>query len=125
MIKYLINGLLIMLSFQSFSQIQRTIEKQKPDSATAEKVPAKKNANRKELLQELELTKEQKAKLKEINQSMKASKKAIENDAALPDAEKKNKLKALKKEQSSKIQALLTEDQKIKFRELRLKNSNG
>jgi len=48
----------------------------------------------------------------------------LENDTTLTEADKKAKLKALKKEQAQKIQALLTEEQKIKFRKLRNKNGN-
>ena len=75
------------------------------------------------MFRELDLTKEQRAKMKEINQSMKTSKEAIENDATLSETEKKQKLKTLRKEQAVKIQEILTEEQKIKFRELRKRDA--
>ena len=77
------------------------------------------------MFRELDLSKEQKVKLKEINQSMKASKEAIENDTALSETAKKEKLRSLRKEQAFKIQAILTEEQKIKFRELRTKKKGN
>ncbi len=123
--KYIGIGLLMMISCTCFAQIQRTVVKQKSDSTAVEQVPENKDGSRKEMFRELDLSKEQKAKMKEINQSMKASKEAIENDAVLSDTEKKEKLKLLRKEQTFKIQAILTEEQKIKFRELRAKKKGN
>lgn len=122
---YITIGLFILFHCTSFGQIQRNVVKQKSDSATTNPVPAKENESRKEILKELDLTKEQKVKLKEVNQSMKASKEAIENNMELSDIQKKEKLKALKKEQMSKIQSILTEEQKIKFRQLKEKNGSN
>ena len=123
--KYIGIGLFIMISCTCFAQIQRTVVKQKPDSTATEQGPEKKNESRKEIFRELDLTKEQRGKMKEINQSMKASKEAIENDAVLSDTEKREKLRSLRKEQAIKIQAILTEEQKIKFRELKAKNKTN
>ena len=124
--KYIGIGLLMMISCTSFAQIQRTVVKQKTDSTTTVQVKENQQETRKEMFRELDLSKEQKMKMKEINQSMKASRETIENDTALAETEKKEKLKALRKEQALKIQAILTEEQKIKFRELRVKNkANG
>ncbi len=123
--KYIGIGLLMMISCTCFAQIQRTVVKQKSDSTAVEQVPENKDGSRKEMFRELDLSKEQKAKMKEINQSMKASKEAIENDAVLSDTEKKEKLKLLRKEQTFKIQAILTEEQKIKFSELRAKKKGN
>ena len=118
-------GLFILLHNTSFGQIQRNVVKQKSDSASANPFPSKENESRKEILKELDLTKEQKVKLKEVNQLMKASKEAIENNMELSGIQKKEKLKALKKEQMSKIQSILTEEQKIKFRQLKEKNGSN
>ena len=107
----------------SMAQVQRTPVKQKTDSSTVVTDPEKNKGSRKEMFRELDLTKEQKMKMKEINQSMKASKESIENDTALSEIEKKEKLRALKKEHVQKIQALLTEEQKVKFRQLKAKNT--
>ena len=56
---------------------------------------------------------------------MKSSKEAIENNKELSDVQKKDKLKSLKKEQMAKIQSVLTEEQKIKFREWKGKNKTN
>ena len=122
---YITIVLCILFHCTSFAQIQRKVVKQKADSATAKSEPVKENESRKEILKELDLTKEQKVKLKEVNQSMKASKEAIENNLELSDIQKQEKLKALKKEQMSKIQSILTEEQKIKFRQLKEKNGSN
>lgn len=114
--------LFTLISFLSQAQVQRAPVKQRTDSVTTTAKIEKDNKSKKEIFKELDLSREQKVKLKELNQSMKASKEALENDTALTEADKKAKLKVLKKEQAQKIQALLTEEQKIKFRELRNKN---
>ena len=114
--------LFTLISFLSQAQVQRAPVKQRTDSVTTTAKIEKDNKSKKEIFKELDLSREQKVKLKELNQSMKASKEALENDTTLTEADKKAKLKALKKEQAQKIQALLTEEQKIKFRELRNKN---
>lgn len=123
--KYIGFGLFILFNLTSFAQIQRNVEKQKVDSTTQLSVSVIENDSRKEILKELDLSKEQKVKLKEVNQSLKASKEDIENNMELSDVQKKEKLKALKKEQMAKIQSILTEEQKIKFRELKEKNKNN
>jgi len=116
--------LFTLISILSQAQVQRTPAKQKTDSAAVVADTMKDKKSKKEILKELDLSREQKVKLKELNQSMKASKEALENDTTLTEADKKAKLKVLKKKQAQKIQALLTEEQKIKFRELRNKNGN-
>ena len=124
--KYIAIVILCLTGLNITAQIQRNVVKQKSDSTVTEPTQPKQDGSRKELLRELDLTKEQKIKMKEINQTMKLSKDAIENDTTLNENEKKEKLKVLRKEQVTKIQAILTEEQKIKFRQLRAKkNENG
>ena len=122
--KYIgISLLILMTGYISLAQVQRTPVKQKTDSSAIVIEPEKNKDSRKEMFRELDLSREQKIKMKEINQSMKASKEAIENDTALSETEKKAKLRALKKENIQKIQAILTEEQKIKFQQLKAKNN--
>ena len=71
---------------------------------------------RKDRLKDLHLTKEQKGKLKEIRQSNQAAKAAIENNPGLSDEEKKKQIHTLQKDQQQKVQAILTEEQKAKFK---------
>jgi len=72
--------------------------------------------SRKERFKELDLTREQKSKLKEIMQANKAAKEAVENNAQLSDTDKKKQIKELQKEQAQKIQSILTPEQIEKFK---------
>lgn len=120
--KYIVSIILMtMVGYTSNAQVQRTPAKKQTDSVVAKQVTEKNPDSRKEMLKELDLTKDQKNKMKEINGSTKASKEAIENDTALSTEEKKVKLKSLRQEQMQKIQALLTEEQKAKFRKMKAK----
>ncbi len=71
---------------------------------------------RKERIKELDLTKEQKGKMKEIVQSGKTAKEAIENNTQLSEDDKKKQLRELQKAQAQKVQALLTPEQREKFK---------
>ena len=109
--------LLVLGSLSSTAQIERKTESIKADSTNNAQVDNKKNKQtQKDRLEELDLTKEQKGKLKEIRQSGKAAKDAIENNAALSETEKKKQLRNLKMEQAQKVQGILTEEQKAKFK---------
>ena len=114
---YAIILLLLLGSLCSTAQIERKTESVKTDSEKNAQVDNKKNKQtQKDRLEELDLTKEQKGKLKEIRQSGKAAKDAIENNAALSETEKKKQLRNLKMEQAQKVQGILTEEQKAKFK---------
>jgi len=63
-----------LISILSQAQVQRTPAKQKTDSAAVVTDTVKDKKSKKEILKELDLSREQKVKLKELNQSMKASK---------------------------------------------------
>ena len=78
--------------------------------------------SRKERMRELELTKEQKGKMKEIMQSGKAAKDAIENNEQLSDQDKKKQMHELQKAQALKVQAILTPEQLEKFKASRQNN---
>jgi Spy/CpxP family protein refolding chaperone len=71
---------------------------------------------RKDRLKELNLTREQKIKMKELMQANKAAKDAIENNAQLSEVEKKKQLRELQKAQAQKIQGILTPEQIEKFK---------
>jgi Spy/CpxP family protein refolding chaperone len=72
--------------------------------------------SRKERFKELDLTREQKSKLKEIMQANKVAKEAIENNTQLSDADKKKQIRELQKAQAQKIQSILTPEQIEKFK---------
>ena len=110
--------LLLLLSFLfSTAQIERKSAVVKTDSTTGvSSANTNDKMNRKDRLKELDLTREQKIKLKEIRQSNQAAKAAIENNTGLSEEEKKKQIRTLQKEQAQKVQAILTEEQKAKFK---------
>ena len=107
----------ILTSF-SFSQVQR---KTRPLGLkdTVEVVKGSDEMDKKEMMRELNLTREQKIKMKEIRQSGKAKKETIDNDDTLTPEQKKEKLKELRKEQLQKVQAILTVEQREQMRAMR------
>jgi Spy/CpxP family protein refolding chaperone len=114
-------SLLLFSSLLSLAQVER---KPSPSKQTDSVVhdPGRNKMDRsekKELLKELDLTKEQKIKLKEIRQENKSKKEMIENDNQLSETEKKSRLHTLQKEQAQKIQAILTDEQKEKLKAMR------
>ncbi len=116
--KYSVIVLILLVSNLSLSaQIERKPGVGKTDtfSFTAKKDKENKQSQ-KDRLKELDLTKDQKAKVKEIRQAGKAAKEAIENNAELNEADKKKQLRLLQKDQTQKVQAILTEEQKAKFK---------
>lgn len=107
------------------AQIKRTPVKSaaKTDSAAASQPVqnTEQRQNRKAALKELNLTKEQKIKMKELRDDMKAKEDSINSDSKLTDDEKKVKLHQLRKQKLQTIEGMLTDEQKAKFRELRNK----
>lgn len=77
------------------------------------------NAKGKEIIQQLNLSREQMLKLREIRQANLAKREAVNNNDQLTPEQKQTQLTALKKEQAQNIQAILTEEQKTKMRTLR------
>lgn len=114
--------LLTTIALNSFSQIRRTAVKPQADSTTSQNKASTPKNSRKEMMEELNLSIEQKQKMKEINQTGKATREAIEADSILSDADKKAKLRIFRREQYQKIKAILTEEQKLKFEAWRAKN---
>jgi Spy/CpxP family protein refolding chaperone len=104
-------------TLSSSAQIERKPAVIKTDSAQAVK-PGNKTyqQSRKDRLKDLDLTREQKMKLKEIREANKTAKDAIENNTQLSEQDKKKQLRALQKEQAQKVQAILTDEQRAKFK---------
>lgn len=99
------------------AQIERKPVVVKGDSAhTTDNNNKVDKQTRNERLKELNLTKEQKGKMKDIMQSGKAAKEAIENNIQLSEADKKKQLRELQKAQAQKVQAILTPEQREKFK---------
>ncbi len=110
--------ILLLPSLISYSQIERKPVPAIKADTVAGIQPAGKvdKADRKDLLKELDLTREQNLKLKEIRQANKTKKEAIESNGQLSEDEKKKQFRELQKEQAKAIQAILTDEQKEKFK---------
>jgi hypothetical protein len=104
--------------FAANAQTQRKKEKIATDS-TLTTTPAKTRGQKKEMMKELNLSKEQKIKLRNLKRDNKTKMDAINNDAALTETDKKAKLKELKKQQLAATMSVLNEEQKAKLKQLR------
>lgn len=120
---FIIAYILFLLTISASAQIERKTVAVKADSTqtTISETKVDKQS-RKERFKELDLTREQKGKMKEIMQANKAAKEAIENNTQLSDLEKKKQMRALQKEQALKVQAILTPEQREKFKASRQDN---
>lgn len=116
--KILVALLTTTIVFTAGAQVQRKKTTVSTDS-TAIAAPAKTRGEKREMMKELNLSKEQKIKLKNLKQDNKAKIDAVQNDASLSDAEKKVKLKELKKQQLLSTMSVLNEEQKAKLKQLR------
>lgn len=66
------------------------------------------------MMNDLNLTADQKSQMKEIQQNNKQQRDAIRNDASLTPDQKKAKMKDLQKSQSDKVNSILTPEQQAK-----------
>ena len=114
-------SILLFSSLLSLAQVERKPSPAKQTDSVVDHPGSNKmdRSEKKDMLKELDLTKEQKIKLKEIRQENKSKKEMIENDSRLSETEKKSRLHALQKEQAQKIQAILTDEQKEKLKAMR------
>lgn len=111
------------ISFLSIAQLQRVVTPRRVDSASAvkEKFNEDNKAGRKQMLRELNLTKEQRSKLKEIRQTNKAKTEAVNNNDSLTQEQKDAKLRELKREKAQSIMPVLNEEQKAKMKTMSAK----
>jgi Spy/CpxP family protein refolding chaperone len=110
--------LLVALALGGSAQIRRTV-KPKPVADSTAAAPAESpQMGRKALLQELNLSKEQKRKLRELMAKEKGRKQAIEADTLLTDQEKKQRLRAMRKQQFDGVEAILTPEQRTQWRQM-------
>lgn len=73
------------------------------------------------MMKELNLSDEQKAKLKEAGDANKAKKEAILSDSKLTEEQKHEQLKEMHKSESKNMKGLLTDEQKKKMKEFKVK----
>jgi Spy/CpxP family protein refolding chaperone len=114
---------LIFISFLSVAQVQRIATPSKqPDSVMrqpGENAALNENAGRKQMMRELNLTRDQRAKIKEIRQSNMAKKDAIANDDKLTQEQKDVQLRELKRAQAQSTMTILNDEQKAKIKNMR------
>jgi protein CpxP len=103
---------LCFFASNAIAQVKREVN----PSQTSQSNKMQKN-KKKEMMKELNLTKEQRGKMKEFHRSMKQKKEDIKNDKTLTAAQKKAKLKELHKEKKQKMNAILTPEQREKMKE--------
>jgi len=91
------------------------------NAATSEKkMHHKKDKHEKmAMMKELDMTEDQKARLKEMKEANKAKREVILSDSKLTEEQKHGQLKELHKAQGKNMQAVLTDDQKAKFKQLK------
>jgi Spy/CpxP family protein refolding chaperone len=76
----------------------------------------------KENIKELDLSSDQRKQVDEIVVNTKKEKEKIKNDASLTDAQKEEKIKAIEKDSKSKMNNVLTPEQKAKMKKKHAKN---
>ena len=117
--KIVVCAAFLSISILSMAQIKRTPNIRTDSSGLVVNPDAKRGEGQMQLLKELDLTREQKGKLKELHQANKIKKEEIDNDTKLSDTEKQQKLKQLRQEQMQGTMSILTDEQKQKLKELR------
>ena len=73
------------------------------------------------MIKELNLTTEQKMKLKETRQALSEKKEAIENDDKLSAEQKEQRLREIKIDQARNMQTILNQEQREKMKAMRQK----
>lgn len=114
-------GLLAFALFTSvsFSQIQRKVKPAAIKDSGAVADVNNDKSGRKEMMEELNLTKEQKIKMKEIRKVGKEQRDNIDSDDKLTADQKQMKLHELRREQLQKVQAILTPEQNERIKAMR------
>lgn len=111
--------LLLFFTASGFSQIRRQSSLNiKTDSAGHQQLAAAERGRR-DVLKELDLTKEQKQRLKSIRENGQARRQLLEADTVLTDTERKQRLRALRRGQEDSVAKVLSPQQFEKFKALR------
>ena len=96
----------------SSAQVQREV----PQSQQTQTEPSQ---HQNGMMNQLNLTPDQKSQMKTVHQDMKQQRESIMNDQSLTADQKKQKMKEFRKSQSEKVNGILTPDQQQKMKELR------
>ncbi|MEI2749483.1 MAG: hypothetical protein V9E88_12060 [Ferruginibacter sp.] len=115
--------LLVTASISGFSQVRRESGNTINDSIITVADANKDKRSKREMMKELNLTRDQRQKLKEAKSSNQSAKAAIENDNTLTADQKKVKLRELRKAQLEKLKTILSPEQIEKLRKMRQENA--
>lgn len=111
---------LIALSLAAFmftAAANAQTERQVPATAKADHQRGKHGHDK--MFKDLNLTKEQKAQLKEKNQDLKAKREALKTQDNITVKEMRERQKAIRDEQDRNMNAVLNADQKAKYAEMK------
>lgn len=116
----------ILLSFIigiscSFAQVQRAKSATKQSSDSLSAITGTKQTGKvgkKQIMKDLNISREQKSKLKELQLANKAKMDEIKNNDKLTPEEREAKLKAVRQEQLKSTGAVLNDEQKAKMKQL-------
>jgi hypothetical protein len=113
MIKVFSIALALTISLNSIGQTTNKLTKDA-------KIPASSllTSDRKEIIKKLDLSDAQKIKLKTVNLQYKSTRDAVESDATITPAQKKEKFASLRNKNIEDLKAILTADQLKKYYEL-------
>lgn len=129
--------LLVLICFAGFSCYAQIQRKKAADSSKTENnrqghkmydaAEFSKKKDLQKILKELDLSREQKGKLKELRQASQSKRAVVRNDSSLTAAQKQIQLKRIQLFGSTGLQGILNEAQKKKMKELwkEKKNANG
>jgi periplasmic protein CpxP/Spy len=115
-----------VMSQLSFAQVKPPVSTELSKSSNADAAKGERKRHHKmdkqakrAMMKELNLTADQKAKLKEMKEANKAKKEAILSDSKLTEEQKKEQLKEMHKGDGKNMQGVLTDVQKTKFKQLK------
>src|SRR5665213_1948749 len=99
----------LLFAASSNAQVQR-------NSSNSQRVQSdsSRHARNEKMMNELNLSQDQKTQIKSLHQENKQQRDAIKNDASLTPDQKKQKMKELHQSQSDKMNSILTPDQQAK-----------
>jgi len=110
---------LSLAAFMLTAAANAQTERAGTDAATSKADHHKGKGGHDKMFKDLNLTKEQKAQLKEKNKDLKARREALKGQDNITVKEMRDKQKAIRDEQEKNMDAVLTPDQKAKYAELK------
>jgi Spy/CpxP family protein refolding chaperone len=111
--------LLLTTTHSAFSQVRREVQPTIPSDSSIAAGNTGTKADRAEMVKALNLTDAQKKAFKEVNQSLKTDRSAIQADTNLSEEEKKQKMNQLRVSYLEKMKDILSPEQFEKFKQMR------